>query len=46
MKQEWSKPSITDLSVLQTESNFASSSDHDGVYYDLKDYNDKIEGHS
>ena len=46
MKQEWSKPSITNLSVLQTESNFKSSSKHDGVYYDLKDHEEKIEGHS
>ncbi|MDF2883761.1 MAG: hypothetical protein K0R54_4325 [Clostridiaceae bacterium] len=43
MKKEWSSPSVTDLSVLQTEAAIKSNPIHDGVFYDTQ-YGD-FEGH-
>ena len=41
--KEWNEPSITDLSVADTESAVKSAPIHDGTFYDTQ-YGD-FEGH-
>ena len=52
MKKEWREPSISDLSVLNTEASLTQKPNHDGMMYDVtihlpeQDVDAKLEGHS